>query len=182
MRSDGIFAPAEMPFLFMPTGSAVSIEEYLTTSYRPDCDYVDGAVVERHLGEYDQARLQMAVSAYYFNRASEWGIWVVPEQRVQVSPTRYRVPDICVVTAKPTEQIFRTPPFICIEILSPEDRFSAVLERVQDYLKFGVPYVWILDPKTHKAHRCTSTGTEEVQELRTQDPATSIPIEALFTE
>ncbi len=46
------------------------------------------------------------------------------EQRVQVSPTRFRIPDVCVVLGKPDRQIFRTPPFLCIEILSQDDRMT----------------------------------------------------------
>lgn len=177
---DGIRALSRMPFAFMATGELVSVKEYLSTSYRPDCDYVDGVVVGRNLGQYDHARLQMAVSAYLHNRRKEWGICVVPEQRVQVSPTRFRVPDVCVVKGEPTEQIFRTPPFICIEILSPDDRISEMQERVQDYLKFGVPYVWILDPATRKAYRSTADALTEIAELRAEDPEIVIPFDALF--
>ena len=28
----------------MPTGTLISVEQYLATSYRPDCDYVDGRI------------------------------------------------------------------------------------------------------------------------------------------
>jgi len=165
----------------MATSSLVSIEEYLRTSYRPDCDYVDGVVLERNLGEFDHAHLQIAISAYYYNRRKEWRIVVVPEQRVQVSPTRFRVPDVCVIAdeGKP-EQIFRTPPLICIEILSKDDRLSEMRERVDDYLKFGVRYVWILDPSTRKAWRCTTDGMHEVTELRTENPTTVVPLAELF--
>src|SRR5205809_357514 len=138
----------------MATGALVSISEYLSTSYRPDCDYVDGVIEERNLGERDHSRLQMAISGFFHLRRKEWGIHVYPEQRVQVSPTRFRVPDVCVVAGEePEEQIFRTPPFICIEILSPEDRVSKVRQRIDDYLAFGVKYVWLLDPASRKAHR-----------------------------
>src|SRR5664280_1964642 len=129
-----------MPLLFMAASSLVSVREYLSTSYRPDCDYLDGVVLERNLGEYDHARLQGEVFAYFHARRREWGLRVVPEQRVQISPSRFRVPDVCVVLGEPTEQIFRTPPFICIEILSKEDRLSDMQDRVADYLNFGVPY------------------------------------------
>jgi len=40
------------------------------------------------------------------------------------------------IGAKPTEQIFRTPPFLAIEILSKKDRKRDILERVADYLAF----------------------------------------------
>ncbi|MCU1237214.1 MAG: hypothetical protein JWP63_5181 [Candidatus Solibacter sp.] len=165
----------------MATGSIVSIHEYLSTSYRPDCDYVDGMVLERNLGEYDHARLQLAVAGYYLFRRKEWGIVVVAEQRVQVSPTRFRVPDVCVIVDEgQPEQIFRTPPLICIEILSKDDRLSEMQERVDDYLNFGVRYVWILDPARRKAWRCIADGMREVVELRTESPDTIVPLAALF--
>jgi len=40
----------------------ISVQEYLATSYRPDCDYVDGRVEERNLGEYNHAKLQAQYS------------------------------------------------------------------------------------------------------------------------
>jgi len=50
-------------------------------------------------------------------------IRVVVEQRVQVKQTRFRVPDVCVLFAEaPTESIITHPPFLCVEILSKEDR------------------------------------------------------------
>jgi Putative restriction endonuclease len=91
----------------MAAGTQISVSEYLSTCYRPDCDYVDGEVLERNVGEYDHARLQAILLAYFFNREKQWGIHVVPEQRVQVSRTRFRVPDVCVLAGgKPAEQIF----------------------------------------------------------------------------
>jgi len=164
----------------MATGEMVSVTEYLSTSYRPDCDYVDGIVVERNLGEYDHARLQSALLFYFEVRRKQWGLRAVVEQRVQVSPTRFRIPDVCVVKGEPTEQIFRLPPFICIEVLSPEDRLSEMERRVQDYLNFGVPYVWILDPATRKAFRSTPGALTEISELRTEDPEITIPLPDLF--
>src|SRR3954454_8058992 len=122
----------------MDTGALVSINEYLSTSYRPDCDYVDGVIVERNVGEFDHSRLQTAIASYFHTRRKELGITVVTEQRVQVSPARFRIPDVCVTLGIPDEQIFTRPPFICIEILSPDDRLSAMQEKVTDYLDMGV--------------------------------------------
>ena len=160
--------------------TAVTIEEYLSISYRPDCDYIDGEVQERNLGEFDHARLQTAIAIYFGARRKEWGIRVVVEQRVQVSPTRFRIPDVCVILGEPTSQILREPPFICIEILSPEDRVSRMNERVADYLQFGVSYIWILDPKTREAWRCTHGAMVAVSELRTENPPMVVPLEELF--
>jgi hypothetical protein len=95
----------------MPSRTLISVEEYLRTSYRPDCDYVDGEVQERNLGEWDHANLQTAVGFYLRSRQKEWGIQVVVEQRVQVSATRFRIPDVCAVLGQPDGQVLRKPPF-----------------------------------------------------------------------
>ncbi len=69
----------------------MSVHEYLTTSYDPDCDYVDGVIQGRNSGEFDHARLQTRIVIYLGSREKEYGIFVIVEQRVQVSPTRFRV-------------------------------------------------------------------------------------------
>lgn len=42
----------------------ISIAEYLRTSYRPDREYIDGVVLERNVGEYDHARLQIVLGSW----------------------------------------------------------------------------------------------------------------------
>jgi len=168
----------------MPAGTLVSVEEYLSTSYDPDCDYVDGEVLERNLGELDHSKLQKKLIVYFGTREERWGIHVFPEQRVQVSRTRFRVPDICVVAgAEPNEQILTKPPVLCIEILSPEDSMSRMQERIDDYLTFGVPHVWVIDPRTKRAYDCTATGMRQVKDglLRTERPEITVPLTEIFS-
>jgi len=167
----------------MRTGTLVSVEEYLTTSYRPDCEYLEGVLVERNVGEYEHSRLQTLLVIYLGNREKQWGIRAVTEQRVQVKPDRFRVPDICVVKSDyPTEPIFRQPPFLCVEILSRDDRMTGVLECIDDYLTLGVPYVWLLDPRTRRAQIYTRSGVTHVKDgiLRTRDPDIAVPLSELF--
>ena len=92
----------------MPTGTLISVEQYLATSYRPDCDYVDGRIEERNLGELDHSSCRPRSLLISTQRRKAMESSVVVEQRVQVSPTRFRIPDVCVVLGKATEQIFRT--------------------------------------------------------------------------
>ncbi len=168
----------------MERSTLISVEEYLRTSYRPDREYIDGTIVERNLGKKDHSRLQMPLSAFLYNRRDEYGIHVFPEQRVQVKPTRFRVPDICAVAGdEPNEQILTLPPFLCIEILSKDDRMTEMQERIDDYLSFGVSYVWVLDPRTKRAYVYTSEASREVKEnLTTHDPEITVPLRELFFE
>jgi len=167
----------------MSTATLVSIEEYLGTSYRPDCDYVDGALIERNVGQKDHSKLQGEIFAWFRDRRRALRIAVFPEQRLQVSPTRCRVPDICVVhLPEPEEQVFTQPPCICIEILSPEDRFPKLQDRLDDYLAMGVPNLWVIDPASRRGWRITTEGHFEALDhcLRTPDGQVSLPISDLF--
>src|SRR5258708_9147989 len=131
----------------VPNPGRLSGEEYLATSYRPDCDYVDGEVLERNLGEKEHSILQRALILLFAKNGDEWKVEVFPELRVQVKPTRFRIPDITVVDSNVQwQRILRTPPLLCIEILSPEDSLSSTQQRVDDYLDMGTGHVWVLDP------------------------------------
>jgi Uma2 family endonuclease len=168
----------------MSTRTLISVEEYLASSYEPDCDYVDGEVVERNVGEWDHSDLQLAIGSYLRQRQKKCGIRVVTEQRVQVKPGRFRVPDVCVVLGEPGEQILTKPPFICIEILSRDDRLSRLEERIDDYLAMGVPYVWVLDPGTRRAYTATAAeGLREVKSgvLKTAPPLLEVPLDEIFS-
>lgn len=167
----------------MPSRTLVSVDEYLRTSYDPDCDYVDGEIVERNVGELDHSDLQGEIITYFRARRRNRGVYAFPEQRVQVSPTRFRIPDVCVMHgAKPTEQIFTTPPLIAIEILSKDDRMSEMQERIDDYLNFGVRYVWVVDPRTRRAWVYTKDGSHEAKDgmLRTENPEIELPLPEIF--
>jgi len=167
----------------MGAATLISVDEYLSTNYDPDCDYVDGRIVERNLGERTHGRIQRNLILFFGNRAKELGIEVIPEQRVQVSPTRFRIPDVTVVkTSQPQGEVFRLPPHLCIEILSKDDTMEDMQERVDDYLRFGVPYVWIISPRLRKGYIVTKAGMVEAASgiLETKDPDLRLPLASLF--
>jgi Uma2 family endonuclease len=151
----------------------VSVEEYLNTSYRPDCDYVDGVLVERNVGEYEHGRLQILLGSFFVTVEKALGVHAVTETRVQVRPTRFRIPDLCVLKGgRPPGSIIREPPFLCIEVLSPKDTLGQLQEGIDDYLAMGVPFVWVINPITRDCYIYTRDGIERSREgmLKTSDP------------
>ena len=166
----------------MSVATSVPLSEYLNTSYRPDCDYLEGELLERNVGEWDHARLQGLLTVFFHGLEKKLGILVVPEQRVQVKARRFRVPDIAVILGpRPDGGIVTKPPFLCIEVLSPEDRLTEVRAKVADYLDFGVRYVWVIDPLTKLATVYTAEGGVEVRDgiLTTQNPDISLSLNDL---
>jgi Uma2 family endonuclease len=163
----------------------VTVEEYLQTSYRPDCDYVDGRIEERNVGEYDHGLLQLLLGNIFVNNRDAWSVRAVTDVRVQVSRSHFRVPDLSVLRANaPREQILSHPPLIAIEILSPEDRLSRFQARIDDYLAFGVENIWILDPERRTAWTATEAGLQIVHngELTVPETPIRVVLSELFAE
>ena len=167
----------------MTSGTLASVTEYLAKTYHPDREYVDGVAVERNLGERDHSALETELIICLGSLRRRLGIHVFAEQLVQVSKDRFRVPDITVEAgAKPTELIFTTPPFLCIEVLSKDDSLVQMKRRVDDYLTFGVPYVWLIDPRERQAWSCTREKTIEVAgALTTSSPEILVPLAEMFS-
>ena len=156
----------------MATGVLISVDEYLRTSYRPDCDYVDGEVVERNWGERKHSSPQREILFFLAGRFPQLRKRLLPEQRVQVNASRFRIPDVCIIAADaPREEIITTAPELCIEILCPEDTVTRTLERIKEYLGMGVPTCWIIDPGRREGWVATPGLLEEATDgiLRARD-------------
>jgi Uma2 family endonuclease len=165
----------------MAVATLVPVEEYLSTSYRPDCDYVDGEVLERNVGERKHGRTQREIISYLTRNYPAFTELILPEQRVQVSATRFRVPDVCIVRSDDQDEpIVRTPPALCIEILSAEDRMSRVTERLKDYFAMGVPVCWIINPETHEAWIATPGNLAEPSDGILRAGEISLPVAAVL--
>lgn len=149
----------------MSAAVLISREEYLHTTYEPDAEYVDGVVEERCSGEYDHANWQGALVAWFRTHGREWNIRAIPELRVQVSATRFRVPDVTVMDRnQPIEQILTAPPLAVFEILSPEDKMTRVLSKLADYEGMGVRTILVIDPAARQFHRFEQGNLQLVRE------------------
>ena len=132
----------------MATTTHVPVEVYLRSSYEPDAEYVDGKIEERPMGEFDHAAWQLAILKWFLQHEKEWGIRVLPELRVQVAATRYRVPDVTMLDrSRPIEQIITHPPLAVFEVLSPEDSLQRLKRKMEDYRRMGIPEIWVIDPQ-----------------------------------
>ena len=70
---------------------------------------------------------------------------------IQRDPDTVRAPDVGFVRAErvprtPTAGFFQGAPDLAVEVLSPGDRASEVLAKIQDWLDAGCKAVWVVDP------------------------------------
>jgi Uma2 family endonuclease len=129
----------------------VPVEEYLRSSYEPDVDYVDGYLEDRNACENHHSNLQTELTAILRTQAKAWQ-----------TANRYRVPDVCIMprTWKKT-RIIHEAPLLCIEVLSPEYTFSRTQTKCHDYLRMGVPEVWMFDSELRTAFVMRGETTTE---------------------
>jgi Uma2 family endonuclease len=156
----------------------MSQEQYLRTIFHPDCDFVDGRIEERNVGEYEHAWLQKSLMRIFLASEGGWGVNLIQECRLQVAPHRFRVPDSMVLRrGKKFSGVIHEAPLLCIEVLSPEDTWMRIRERLDDYLAMGVEHVWSFEPAAREVRRYTVRGFERVTEPQLTIPGTAILID-----
>lgn len=130
------------------TPTALSFSEYLTTSF-PDLDreYAYGEVRERAMPDIIHSRIQARLAALFENK-SAFRPWIVcPELRLMLRPGLVRIPDLSVYEGEqPTSNPTATPPLIAFEIISRDDRYSDVSQKLEENRQWGVVHIWVVDP------------------------------------
>jgi len=163
----------------VPTIPLVSPDEYLNSSYRPDMEYVDGALVERGVPTVSHGLLQLILCVYLDAMRTQFEFEPLPEVRTQIiERARYRIPDLMLCPVPiPAGRVVTTVPWAVIEILSPEDRFSDLIARFQDYKKIGVRHMVLLDPEDLVAYRFENGALAQAQLTSLELPTGELPFD-----
>ena len=145
----------------MAIGTLIPVEEYLSTAYHPDVEYVDGTLVERNVGEWFHSLIQRNLVGAFFVKYPH--VFAVPEFRTKTRETRYRIPDVCVLRTPSKTKVLLEASFIAIEVLSDEDRMSRVFERLTEFEAKGTPNIWVIDPDQRQMFTFRSGDLLEVK-------------------
>jgi Uma2 family endonuclease len=137
----------------------VSVEEYLSTNYKPACDYIDGVLRQKPMPTWKHGLLQSYL-AQLINQGFSPFV-AASEITVRIRPGKYLVPDLIVQRRDRIQDPYPIEPVhLCVEVLSPEDRMSEELAKCEEYHAWGVQTAWIVDPD---AKRAWSTGAANVR-------------------
>ncbi|MHB2020298.1 MAG: Uma2 family endonuclease [Candidatus Xenobia bacterium] len=121
---------------------------------KPGLEYIHGTVHRKSMGNDVHSFLQSQLAARLtIWRGPEHG-FTVTEQRciLQVEGESHIVlPDVAWFSREQVPALKGGPmhvaPLLAIEILSPDDVYSEVQEKVLVYLGAGVSVVWVVDPR-----------------------------------
>ncbi len=165
----------------MATTTPIALESYLENySYTPDVEYLDGELQERPVVSRKHGRLQSILSAWFDRHEEEWDVEVAVEVRTRVSSTRVRLPDVVVDWAGDRPEVLVQPPLLVIEILSERDSYSSTQRLASDYVKMGIPNIWLIDPETRSARVCEGNAWTEKKRLEIAETAIYVDVDELF--
>lgn len=151
----------------------MSEEEYLRTSYNGvDPEFRDGELLERSLPKYSHSRTQVRICHVFESHPGLNRLKPATELRLRLRPGRIAVADIAVFESEPQDEVPATPPLIAIEILSDTDRMSDVTDKLAEYRAWGVPHVWLADPRKRRLYVLDDTFHEVAQWQIAEPPLT----------
>lgn len=167
----------------MGTSVMVPLKEYLRTSYEPDCEWIEGEIRERAMPDEFHSAIQQFFLAYFERMKRDLGVRVRPELRLRVAARRYRVPDVLLLPqAARLQAIPDTPPLLCIEVLSPDDRAGELQEKIKDYVRMKVGAIWVVDPRRREMFTADDGVMRPVEEFSLAEGRVRLSGAEIFAE
>ena len=164
----------------MAARTGVPVEEYLHTSF-PDLDreYRDGEVVERSMPNYPHGKTQALLTAFFLALKLPTRVFPCSETRMRLREGLILIPDVAVFWRDEPPALPDRPPLIVVEILSPDDRLSALRAKLEEYRGWGVPHVWLVDPHLRGMYSCEAR-LMEVEKLAAPEIGVEVEASAIF--
>jgi Uma2 family endonuclease len=126
----------------MATSTIVPLEEYLHTSYEPECEWINGTLKEKSMPDGYHAYFQGLLLTFFYTRRAVFGM----------------------------------------RALSPDDRRSDLMEKIEDYVQMGVPAIWVVDPRKRTLAMADADGIHQVEELTLQGTNVKLTAAEIFAE
>lgn len=109
---------------------------------KPYYELLDGAAVQKSLPTRLHSILQFVLSVML----KELGFKSRPELTLAIDETWEPTPDVCGVLG-PEEDPYPTHAVaVAIEVLSPDDRFTRVIQKCRQYAAWGIQDILVYDP------------------------------------
>jgi len=145
-----------------PTDHLVTAAELAENPEWGSCELVRGKVIPLAppKPQHGVIAFEVALALGNFVRQRKLGTMLINDAGIFIerNPDTVRGPDVSFISAAraPTKEgltkYMEVAPELCVEIISPTDRWAEITEKVDMYLAMGVVLVWVVDPEFRKAH------------------------------
>jgi Uma2 family endonuclease len=152
----------------MASTTSITAEEYFRIHFlEREAELVHGVLKERPMPDWFHSFIQARLSYLISLALAKQTVYsVVTELRMRPAEDLVRIPDLCILDYFPDpDSSPRRPPVLAVEIVSKDDRQPDLLERLSEYRIWGVPHIWLIDPRTKKLAVYGAEGLVEVEQL-----------------
>ena len=151
-------------------------------TFEHDAEFVHGEIVERSMPDLIHSRIQTELAIGFGGLRKSHGLCTCTELRMKVASHVYRIPDVAVYADRPSQPVPDTPPLVAIEILSPDDRHSDLMQKLEEYRLWGVQHIWVIDPATQRFSVYSELGLQNVSSLGLSDYPFQLTPAELFND
>jgi Uma2 family endonuclease len=136
--------------------SAMTAEQLLAAPGLGRCELIQGELIKMSPVGFEHGSIVTNVSLALGGFVKQHGLGRVAGSetgfRISRDPDTVRAPDVAFVRAQrvppePVRGYFEGAPDLAVEILSPHDRATDVLDKVHQWLRAGCQVVWVVDPE-----------------------------------
>src|SRR5580704_1457529 len=149
----------------MSTKTQIRSEDYLRMTFEHDAEFVHGEIVERGMPDLNHGRLEGLIFSQFDRLRQSHGLFPCVEVRMKIAADLYRIPDVAAFACRTSQQVPDKPPLVVVEILSKDDRYSDVMQKLEEYREWGVAHIWVIDPSTKRFSMYTELGPQNVSSL-----------------
>ena len=144
----------------------LTVEEFEELSFEGKVELIDGVVVRsEEMPGAKHGRTALRVGRVLDEWAEAVAVgWAFVETGFVLGrdPDQVRIPDVSFVRREKLAELpdgnLPVVPDLAVEVLSPTDRVGDLEERLEDYRRFGVPLVWVVNPRTRTVIAHASSG------------------------
>jgi Uma2 family endonuclease len=138
-------------------------------------DYVDGELVHAHTKALLAAKFEPLTKKVPSTMMCGLGAQIERQVSWMVDFAVY-------LGARPEGRFATAPPFVALEIVSPDDLFSPLMRRLEDYRQWGVPHIWLVDPGLKRLYEYSEAGLLQYPALRLPEFDFEISAQELFKD
>lgn len=149
----------------MGTKTLISPEEYLSTSYEWEPEYVRGELRERPMPDSIHGWIVIALGAILRGLRAQRPVAVLAETRCRMPNGNYRLPDVALFASVPP-RVPTAPAVAVVEVLSKDEKHDDLIEKLIDFEAWAVPHIWVVNPRFRTLHEFRAGSLHAVDALR----------------
>lgn len=144
-------------------------------------EYVHGELRYKPIPDRIHGKLQALLGTLFAAQLGQFGFSAESEVRCKLSSDIYRLPDVAVFGPDHPEDLLPdVPPLVVIEIVSRDEKYTELLEKLEDYRTWGVKNIWVVDPWRWRLSVFDNSGLHDVEALRLSEPRFEVNPDQLF--